>query len=131
MKADEMKKVEERFGVTYILNAIKFKPEFKLVMSYCFGNFFICKNYDIGVKLQEAGYSSVTIEGDIIRASGIMTGGAKPKIANHIKLSQQLRRMYQKIKNIEYSKNEVKEQYEVILSEKKQLHTLREDLEEK
>lgn len=68
-------------------------------MFYTFGSFFICNDSSKARNMsQDHGIDCVTIDGDIYRAQGMITGGAPPKIHNFISRAHEFKDTDEQIK---------------------------------
>ncbi|KAL8096018.1 structural maintenance of chromosomes protein 2-1-like [Apium graveolens] len=59
---------------------VEYDKELKSAMEYVFGSTFICKTTDAAKEVafnKEIGTTSVTLEGDILQPSGLLTGGSR------------------------------------------------------
>jgi len=81
MNPEEIKKIEEQYNIRHCLNAITFQSGFIKAMAYTFGHFFICNDSLTARKLsEEKNIDCITLDGDIYRSQGMVTGGSAPNI---------------------------------------------------
>lgn len=79
IKTKSMKDVEKKEGfVDYAINLVEFDEELRAVFEYVFGDTIIIKDIDIARNFES--FRRVTLDGDLIERTGIITGGFyKPK----------------------------------------------------
>ncbi len=67
-------------AIDFAINLVKFDNRFKNAMSHVFSNTLIVKNLDVARKIGIGKIRMVTLDGDLIEASGAMIGGYRKKL---------------------------------------------------
>ncbi|KAK2575757.1 hypothetical protein KPH14_003647 [Odynerus spinipes] len=92
------------------LSLIDFPDEARSVMTWIFGNIFICKDMETAKKLafhKSIMTKCVTIEGDIFDPAGALTGGAPPAKASVLLRLEELKKMENLLKEKQHSLVEI------------------------
>jgi len=132
--SDLIKKLETKYDgkVVHALKTLDYSPNVERAMRFVFGNYFICENSQIAkAMIQEANIQWVTLEGDIFRSSGVISGGYMGNLPKNIELVQAYKHKSRDINNINISLSNLEEEYKVCMREEAKLNELRERLTDK
>ena len=108
-------------------NLVKTKPEFQILKEFLLGNIIVVNNIEDAnqiSKLIDKKYMVVTLEGDIIRIGGVLSGGQKTQSNNMLNLDSKITELKELINDLEneLSKYKIKiSEKEAILSEHQSL----------
>jgi chromosome segregation protein len=98
-------------------NIVKTKTEFITLKEFLLGNIIVVNNIQDGnqiSKLIDKRYMIVTLDGDVIRIGGVMSGGQRGPEKHMLNLDIQIKEHQNKIANLE---NEV-DKYKILISQK-------------
>ncbi|MGX9340603.1 AAA family ATPase [Mycoplasma sp. 4044] len=90
--------------VGVLADFINTKPEFDKLKRFLMGHIILANNIDEATKISqllEKRYMIVTLEGDIIRIGGVITGGQAPQTNNVFQLDENIKKLEDLLPNIE------------------------------
>jgi len=87
-------------------------------MAYAFGQFFICPDSTTARRLSENNnLDCITLDGDIYRSAGLVTGGAPPSIQKLIERTKEYKDFDIKIREAEKEAEKLKSELNVLNSD--------------
>ncbi|CAI2372855.1 unnamed protein product [Moneuplotes crassus] len=111
-----IERIEQKYGskVIHALKTISFSSDVYRAMHFVFGNYFICESSQIAQNLikEDPTIQCITLEGDIYRASGQVSGGYTGRVSKNILLAQEYKKRFADINNINEQLNELQKKYE-------------------
>lgn len=119
----ELQKVLGEKGVVgFATDLVKFEPRLKNVVQHLLGNVIVVENLDVAVSLERRGIRTryVTLEGEMVAASGAMTGG-NMKVAGLLNRTREVKELADRLKKLRLHEKELTEKSAALKEEVGQL----------
>jgi len=112
----------EKGVVGFATELVKFEPRLKNVVQHLLGNVVVVENLDVAVALERRGIRTryVTLEGEMVAASGAMTGG-NMKIAGLLNRTREVKELADRLKQLRSREKQLTEKTASLKTEVSQL----------
>jgi len=130
-----IEKIEKKYGdqVIHALKTVSFKQEIYKAMLFVFGSFYICNNSQVAQSLikEDPSIQCVTLEGDVFKSSGVVSGGYMGNFSRNIELTQEFKKRSGEINNINIQLAQLSQQLEECLKKLDHFKTFENQIIEK
>jgi structural maintenance of chromosome 2 len=131
---DLIKRLESKYQgkVVHALKVLDYKMEVERAIKFVFGSYFICESSQIAKNLiQEANVQCVTLEGDVLRSSGVVSGGYLGNLPRNIEQASRYKEYMKEINKVNMKLGEHEEELKSNYKDENQLNSLKGLLREK
>ncbi len=119
--------------IDFALNLVNFEPKMKPAFEFVFSDTIVTEDFDTAKRLGFKGQRAVSLEGDLVERSGLMTGGYYQKSAARLSLQVEdtSPEITKRLQGLDAILSELREKQEKMRSQKKKIDTEIQELSKK